>query len=729
LTTRLRCLLSFGSISDCRRGLRVALSLAVAALLTGCAAVDYIPSDSVVPAISGKVHGGQFPLEGAVVTLYATSATATTYGAAGNVIGTGTTDSGGFFTISPSATSANCPSGQQAYITAAGGYPTNNSSLVNNSTLLLAALGDCKYINSNTTVTIDEITTVAAAYALSGFITTSASGSIYVANVGGPSATGLAHAFMNAAALADYGTGVPNATVTASSGGTTATGIIPVAEINTLANTMASCVNSATGSTACTKVFGFTPSITQVAPTNTLQAFVNLARNPYPSSAAMSSTSGLISYGNATGAPFVPYLSAAPQSDWSLSIVYSGGGIQPGWWLALDANDTVYVDLLSTTSSTPLLFGLSAYGNTVPAFATNPGTTTGPKGIAPDALGNIWVADNGKDVYQFSTSTGALNLTHTTGLAGGTWPVAVDAHNSMWFGLVAASGTNLEEVAYSGGTWATTGATSVVSMPGGPYGITIDADQNVWVACYYESTSGSTTTGTNTDACMVANNGTVSIPNYITTAPSTIAPLTATLSSSAYNPYAVSIDASGNAWYTILGGNTSYTTCSSSGSTSGIMEVVPSAALSASGITPQSFLLNCTAGAGKTSGNDIGNHTPEESAIDGSGTMFMGDVYSSAYGIHAYSTTNGYVLSPTTGFASCYLASVSSTTCATNASTLYPTYDVRGIAIDSTGSVWLNSSTNATVTQVIGLAAPTYPLLSAGKPGLSPGLTAVNPLP
>jgi len=165
---------------------------------------------------------------------------------------------------------------------------------------------------------------------------------------------------------------------------------------------------------------------------------------------------------------------------------------------------------------------------------------------------------------------------------------------------------------------------------------------------------------------------------------------------------------------------------------SGIMKVVPSATLGATSITPGSFLSNTTAGAGTTSANDIGIYAAEESAIDGAGTMFMGDVYNHTYGLHAYSTTNGWVLSPTSGFYGCYLATASTTTCFVNgSSTPYytPTYDARGIAIDSTGSVWLDNSTYAKVTQLIGIAAPTNPLLSAGKPGLSPGVTAVTPLP
>jgi hypothetical protein len=40
--------------------------------------------------------------------------------------------------------------------------------------------------------------------------------------------------------------------------------------------------------------------------------------------------------------------------------------------------------------------------------------------------------------------------------------------------------------------------------------------------------------------------------------------------------------------------------------------------------------------------------------------------------------------------------------------------------VDSTGSVWINSPGNGQLIQIIGAAAPTWPLLADVKPGVMP---------
>src|ERR1035441_7116552 len=223
-------------------------------LLAGCAMTSSGPADSMISEVSGVVHGGQSPIQAATVTLYVTSTSATGYGQAATLIGTGSTNVNGAFTISPSANTTNCPAGQQAYITSAGGYPSGSPSLANTSILMIAALGNCNTISSSTFVTINEVTTVAAAYALSGFTTTSGSGSSLTANVSAPAAnraatgsisaaSGLPHAFLNAASLASYAAGTANSlTANITVGATPVNGSVPLAEINTLGDILQACV-------------------------------------------------------------------------------------------------------------------------------------------------------------------------------------------------------------------------------------------------------------------------------------------------------------------------------------------------------------------------------------------------------------------------------------------------------------------------------------------------------
>src|SRR5665213_2083625 len=255
--------------------------------------------------------------------------------------------------------------------------------MLNTSVLMMAALGDCVNVNANTHVIVNEITTVAAAYALSGFMTTSTSGPLFVANVGAPvansaaiggttAAAGLSHAFLNAANLADYTAGAAlTQTANITVGASTVNGSVPAAEINTLGDVLQSCVNGATGNSSCVSLFGFTPSITGTAPTNTLQAMINLARNPYPSVAAMTSASGIFGLVSPSAA-FVPSLTAQPP-DWSLAIVYKGTAFPSQYFIALDANDSVYAG----ASGSAGVAGMSAYGTTTPTFtAGSVGTAT-----------------------------------------------------------------------------------------------------------------------------------------------------------------------------------------------------------------------------------------------------------------------------------------------------------------------------------------------------------------
>jgi len=678
-------------------------------LLSGCGVAPESAAPTPLSLVSGIIHGGQSPIQGATVNLYVTNVAATGYGQAGTLIGTATTDVHGAFTIGNPATPANCPAGQQAYITSAGGYPSGASTLVNNSTLLMAALGSCANVSASTSVVINEVTTVAAAYALSGFMTTSASGSLYVANVSAPAANnaatgtstaaaGLAHAFLNASNIANYASGTARTqTPNISVAGATVNGTVPAVELNTLGDIMQSCVNGVTGNASCTSLYGFTPSISGVAPTNTLQAFINLARNPYPSAAAMSSTTGLLSLVPATAA-FLPDLTAVP-SDWSLAVSYAsttGPLSNAPYYLALDANDTAYY---STSTGTNIV-GLSAYGITTPSYTAGTTSTAG-RAIAADALGNIWVANSGTAVYQYSASAGGAPTSYT--VTGPSYGIAIDKANNVWVSSAVVSTTNVQELAQSSSYAVNYNAVT----PGGfqPYGLTIDANQNVWIAPYFNG-------GTLAVVLPNLSVGTVSAPSYASSG-TVGTPISATLNGSFPKPYGMVTDASGNAWYGISG-FTSVTTA-------GLEEVVPNSFTAPiTSLTPGSLIANATLGA----------KTTNMPAIDGAGSVYLSDTSGGgALGLHVYSTTtastatSSNVLSPPSGYLGCYPTSTTATTCPNGS-----VYSPHQAAIDSTGSVW-TAMTSGGFSQLIGLAAPTWPLLSIGKPGLSPGSTVVAPLP
>lgn len=712
------------------------VSLVAAGLLSGCAMTSTAPSAAVIPAFGGTVHGGQSPIENATVTLYHTNPAATGYGQAGILVGTATSDAGGNFSIAPSATTANCPAGSQAYITAAGGYQSGSSSQTNNSMLLMAALGDCANISSSTRVVINEVTTVAAAYALSSFTTTSASGPLFVANVSAPAANsaqtgtataaaGLVHAFMNAANLVNYASGTANSqTANITVGSATVNGVVPTAEINMLGNIMMACVDGATGNSSCTSLFGFTPSISGTVPVNTLQSMINLARNPYPSAAAMDPSTGLFVLAPPTPA-FLPQLSAQPP-DWTIAIVYNNQNpaltYNPGtpliapYNLALDANDTVFYG----GSGAANIVGLSAYGTATPSFtAATAGSAT--RQVATDTLGNVWVGNNSSLLLQYSATAGGAP-TQTTFAGGDIAGVAVDAASNVWIGNAVSNATNVIELA-AGSNYTQNYTATIPTYE--PVAMTIDSHQNVWAAPYF--TGG-------TIAAVLPNlsaANSAATPTYATSG--TVAtPITATLNGTTPKPLGLVVDASGNAWYGITGSNSVTTT--------GIEEVIPSLTSSViTGLNPQALIANATLGA----------KASQLPGIDGAGTIYLPDNQGSGNaGFHAYSTvsvsstgTGTQVLSPPAGYLGCVPTTTAPITCqgAINGTMnqtshvitpayTYAVYNPRVAVIDSTGSLWGGVTTGG-VTQIIGVAAPSWPLLSLGRAGVAPGLTSPMPLP
>lgn len=176
-------------------------------LLSGCSSAynpglsSVAPAEQIVATAKGKVHGGQFPVQGSTVNVYAAATTG--YGAAATLQTTGTaptTNSNGNFSIS-----YHCTTGQELYLVATGGDPLNDGLGSNNSALVLtAAMGPCGnlFTGISGTFNITEVTTVATEFALAGF-------SKGYLNVGSSSTNtaGLANAFSTVTNLVNLSTG------------------------------------------------------------------------------------------------------------------------------------------------------------------------------------------------------------------------------------------------------------------------------------------------------------------------------------------------------------------------------------------------------------------------------------------------------------------------------------------------------------------------------------------
>src|ERR1700722_12780163 len=165
--------MSYSCRSNFLRISLLALAAGVSFAVTGCAVNSYIPAngtDAIAAPITGIIHGGPNPVVGAEVILYST--TSSGYGV-GSVLQEASqvglsahqdTSSTGSFSFTGGYT---CPAGQFAYVVAYGG---NSGSGNNPNSVLMAALGPCSSISASTYIWVDELTTVAAGYALSNFI-------------------------------------------------------------------------------------------------------------------------------------------------------------------------------------------------------------------------------------------------------------------------------------------------------------------------------------------------------------------------------------------------------------------------------------------------------------------------------------------------------------------------------------------------------------------------------
>jgi hypothetical protein len=255
------------------------------------------------PVISGTVYGGQQPISGAGIQLYAAGTGGNGSAATPLLTTSVTTDSSGSFNLTGLYA---CPTpSSEVYLAATGGDPGLVNGQANAQIALLTALGPCGNLTPTTSVVINEVTTVAAAYALAPYMQSySAVGS----NTG--DAPMMADAFTMAAELANSGTGsTPGVGVPTGQA-------VPSQKLNTLANILSTCINSSGGragdSSPCGPLFSLASVASSSAPTDTVGALLDIAQNP------TSNVVPIFDLDPPTG-PFQPSLASAP-ADWTLEI-------------------------------------------------------------------------------------------------------------------------------------------------------------------------------------------------------------------------------------------------------------------------------------------------------------------------------------------------------------------------------------------------------------------------
>jgi hypothetical protein len=394
----------------------LAFSLLAAALLSGCGSFQESPLTSAAstststspttPAttpgspIAGNVHGGDQPIVGAHIYLFAANPAG--YGAPSISLlnpaqpgvafdATGyyvLTDANGYFQIGGDYT---CISGQQVYLLSIGGNPGLPAGQVNPALYLMAAMGACPEGQTNLATTVpyifmNEVSTVAAVYSLSGFMTDAT----HVSSASTPGALqGLANAFVTVTNLVDTPSGAARIQNVGGNGD------VPQAEINSLANMLVTCVNS-DGTAGCVPLFSNAPDLSGVAPTDTVAAALNIARNPGANVAALFHASQITP-------TFQPTLAAAP-NDWTLALTFYADNMVGPYFPAIDSVGNIWVPGYANNT-------LTEFDPTGSILSGKNGFTGGglnlPYSIAIDPHDNPWVINfgpvNASTVSKFST--------------------------------------------------------------------------------------------------------------------------------------------------------------------------------------------------------------------------------------------------------------------------------------------------------------------------------------
>lgn len=445
------------------------LAAATLSLLAGCATgsagTRVSPAAPAALKMSGRVYGGQNPVSGASIQLYTVGTTGLGSASTGMIAAPlPTTDAGGNYSIGglygdcTGDTPGTAP-GTLVYLVASGG--SSIAGETNSNLLLMAALGPCSALGPNTVIDVNEVTTVAAAYALAPFAAD-------YAHIGGTGTypAGLVAALQNASLLADTSSG--NTGGTGLAAGVTA----PVAELNTLGNILATCINTGGAAAAdggnCNTLFNATSAASHSAvpaTPDTFGAALGIAKNP-----GASAVVGLFTLPTPAGAPFAPYLNQPPQ-DFSVAVTFAGpaGTLATPYGIALDANGNAWVANASGKSVTQISpLGAASSFTAAGLF--------GAQGIAVDKSNNVWVANTaGNSVLEFTAASSYATATPFTANLAGPNAVALDSQGNAW--VANFNGGSVTEIAGGMAGAPFTGGGSITL----PSGVALDGGGNVYV--------------------------------------------------------------------------------------------------------------------------------------------------------------------------------------------------------------------------------------------------------
>jgi hypothetical protein len=633
-----------------------------------------ISSADTGPALQGVVKAGSLPVAGASVFLYAAGTSG--YGSASSLVYAPnanpdiTTDANGAFTI-PGGYS--CPeTTSEMYLVASGGQVNGTA---NPNLALMTALGPCGALSSSS-LTINEVTTVALAWSVSRFaadpLTTGLTSYLYIGSDSG-NTTGLANAFASFNNLVNPSTGQALSTVPAGNAA------VPYAEINTLADILDACAVTAGGTAGdgsiCGNLFnlsnpyaGDVGTLYSGVPVDTLQAAFEIVQHPAIGLGYQIDVPGLYLLASPSS-PFQPILTSAP-NDFSLSLNFTGGGglssSSTANFFTLDSSGNLWI---TDTSGNRVIEWNNSGAAISPATGFTASSLIRPGPIAIDSSGYLWICDGDGLTQMSSIAVAEMPGSPFSGggLTSSCQNIAIDGAGNIWTNNTNSVskfdeyGEPLSPAAGYMVPVSPTNDTTVSLLPP----LAIDDSNNVWVgvnsSVYLDFLS------------LAELSGSSGIPNFLSPNPqNTFTPSNFVNTSSDSTQTQIAIDASGAIWIPVSGGN------------SGGLTKVP--AYGGLGTTD-------LPGAGYSNGggsDPLSN--PRGVAVDGAGVIWVGSIgFSNTV---QQSSPNLTEINPSypSGSYSDYAAS----SLANRA---------LSIAVDGVGNVWALLDNN-TVTEYIGLATP-----------------------
>jgi hypothetical protein len=622
------------------------------------------------------------------------------------------------FTITGNVAVTGSDTGTATYTYTAIGTqaPTTNTSIVQLATVGLCPSAGNLYTpgSSPSFIYLNEVSTVATAYTFQPFTTTAFNDAFHVGSSGTPQALlGIANAANTAAQLYNIQGGSQTSTsgdgeghlanyITPTGNGN---GIIPQATLDSLANILANCVDAvptAVGNVPpqCSSLFSVATqdgTTTGTKPVDTATAAMYIARYPAGNSSSTAVDPTFVSdiFSLQTGTvPYVPDL-VNPPNDWTIAINYPmvGKNIAPAYTgvtnpfaqeaesLSIDASGEVWV----TGQGSNSIVRLSSLGVIDPSTAQQYLTYI-PGYVSVDGSNNAWTGSANSSTPIFEAgSNGTFTATYgtPTEFNSAYVNIADSTGNDYFFASDAGTYGMYEYPAKS----ATNATPNVYSLNSTGFGTNnhvahgaIDSGHNFWLTS--ETNSGGATsnyqiakvtdTGTtvwlhNTQVeqpefIAIDNNGTGWIPNQgaagpvykITSTSSSLLTLTSSSTGATFSyPFGSAVDGNGNVWITNRCGP--YNSCT-----------YPS--------TASSTLVE----------------------LNGTGTTTTGTVNTA--------------ISPTTNF----LPQTQYPSTATTFTRIMQ--DPLNIAVDPSGNIWITNyagnSTNGSITEIVGTAAPVVTPLS-----------------